>query len=288
MKNILLIGGHGMLGLPVARQLKHDGFSVSLLARSPDAVRSKLGDEFDVLKGDVEDKGSLESIFPGFDGVHVNLSGGPLPEDYDRIEHLGTANVAAAAKPSGIQRITYLTGTSSGPDHSYFYATAAKWAGEQAVHRAGIPYTIFRASWFMESLPLFATEDGVNLVGDHINPIHWLSASDYAAMVSKAYQSKAAENQTYYIYGPKGISISDAIKRYQAENRPELPLVRTSASDMISYAQSVNDHATEDFARLMNFFETFIEDKDPEPANMLLGAPTVTLDQWLNERQSTE
>ena len=40
MEGILILGGTGLLGAPVARRLQADGFPVRLLARDPDKARA--------------------------------------------------------------------------------------------------------------------------------------------------------------------------------------------------------------------------------------------------------
>jgi NAD dependent epimerase/dehydratase family enzyme len=42
VKKLLFIGGHGMLGRPVVRQMVKDGFEISVLARHPDIARQLL------------------------------------------------------------------------------------------------------------------------------------------------------------------------------------------------------------------------------------------------------
>jgi uncharacterized protein YbjT (DUF2867 family) len=51
-KTILVIGATGMLGKPVAQQLKADGFNVHLLARNPEKAQKLLGAEYEIVKGE--------------------------------------------------------------------------------------------------------------------------------------------------------------------------------------------------------------------------------------------
>jgi len=51
-KTILVIGATGMLGKPVAQQLKADGFNVRLLARNPEKAQKLLGAEYEIVKGE--------------------------------------------------------------------------------------------------------------------------------------------------------------------------------------------------------------------------------------------
>ena len=64
-KTILVIGGTGMLGKPVAQQLKADGFNLRLLARNPEKAQKLLGAGYEIVKGDVDDSTSLRAALTG-------------------------------------------------------------------------------------------------------------------------------------------------------------------------------------------------------------------------------
>jgi uncharacterized protein YbjT (DUF2867 family) len=108
-KHILVIGGTGMLGKPVAGQLKADGFKVRLLARNPEKARSLFGADYEIVKGDVGDPGSLRAALAGCDGVHISLKGGPTQADFERMDHIATRDIAQAAKETGVGRVTILS-----------------------------------------------------------------------------------------------------------------------------------------------------------------------------------
>ena len=177
---ILVVGGTGMLGEPVARQLLADGYAVRILSRNPQPAREKLGASFEIVRGDVEDSASLERALAGCAGVHINLMGGPRPEEYDRIEHLGAANVARAAATAGVERLTYLSGAPVSEENLHDPGTQAKFHAEAAIRASGVPYTIFRATWIMESLPLFIRGKRAIVIGRQPHPLHWVAAADYA------------------------------------------------------------------------------------------------------------
>lgn len=64
-KRILVIGATGMLGKPVARQFKADGFKVRLLVSTPEKAKSMLGDGYEIVKGDFEYAAALKSALGG-------------------------------------------------------------------------------------------------------------------------------------------------------------------------------------------------------------------------------
>ena len=69
---ILVIGGTGMLGLPVARQLKADGLDVTIMSSNVARAREKIGDEFKIIPGDVTDP---ESVRRGMEGCTSTPTG---------------------------------------------------------------------------------------------------------------------------------------------------------------------------------------------------------------------
>ena len=213
-KIILVIGGTGMLGKPVAQQLKTDGFNVRLLARNPEKAQKLLGEGYEIVKGDVDNHIALKEAMAGVDGVHISLKGGPSKADYDRMDHLATRDIAYAAKELGVGRVTILSAYAVSEEKADTPESRSKVKGEAALKSSGVPYTIFRASWFMETLPLFIQGKSMSLIGNQIHPLHWVAAEDYARMVSKSYQTDETLNKELYIFGPEAYTIGEAMKIY--------------------------------------------------------------------------
>ena len=67
----------------------------------------------------------------------------------------------------------------------------------------GVPYTIFRATFFMETLPRFVRRTRASLLGNQPHPWRWVAADDYARMVAAAYTTPAAANKLLTILGPE-------------------------------------------------------------------------------------
>jgi nucleoside-diphosphate-sugar epimerase len=51
-RRILVLGGTGLLGAPVARRLRADGFAVRVLSRDPEKARRMFGPSIEVVAGD--------------------------------------------------------------------------------------------------------------------------------------------------------------------------------------------------------------------------------------------
>ena len=281
----LVVGGSGMLGEPVARRLAAEGHRVRVLSRSPDRTRAKLGKQFEYAQGDVEDADSLRRALEGCTGVHVNLMGGPRAEDFDGVEHLGTKRIADLAAQANIERLTYLSGAPVAGKRWEDPATKAKSLAEQAIQQSGVPYTIFRVSWMMESLELFVRGKNAIIIGTQAHPVRWIAADDYAKLVASAYRLPEAANKTFFVVGPEGLSKADAMRAYIEVVRPELKLRFMPVWLMKAIAAlSFNAQLQGDVSR-MAFYDTIGDDfGDPNESNRILGPATTTLRQWCEQQ----
>ncbi len=281
-KTILVIGGTGMLGKPVAQQLKADGFNVRLLARNPEKAQKLLGAGYEIVKGDVDNTAALKEAMIGVDGVHISLKGGPSDADFDRMDHIATRDIAQAAKELGVGRVTILSAYAVSEEKADTPESRSKVKGEAALKSSGVPYIIFRASWFMETLPLFVQGKSISLIGNQIHPLHWIAVEDYARMVSKSYQTDETLNRELYIFGPEALSMGEAMKIYAEYAGVKVAPMSTT---MLSILGTLTFNAEwKGMSVLMKHYENWGEDGSPEEADRLLGAPVITLKEWCNKR----
>jgi uncharacterized protein YbjT (DUF2867 family) len=276
IQSILVIGGSGMLGIPVVRHLIAVGHNVRVLTRSPENTRQRLGAGCEIVQGDVEDLSSLERAMTGCQAVHINLSGGP---DTD-LERRGAEAAALAAAKMGLERITYLSGASVREENIWFAGTRARYFAEAAIRACGVPYTIFKAHYFMETLLRFIHGDLALQIGRQPTPYPWIAAGDYARMVSRSYFLQEAAGKELYIYGPQALTMRQALQTYCRIVRPDLRLVYLPlwASGII--ARLGRRRELQAALPFFRYIEKVHAGGDPAEANALLGAPTTTLDAW--------
>ncbi|MBK8618241.1 MAG: NAD(P)H-binding protein [Anaerolineales bacterium] len=279
-KTILVIGGTGMLGKPVAQQLKADGFNVRLLARNPEKAQKLLGAGYEIVKGDVDNTAALKEAMIGVDGVHISLKGGPSDADFDRMDHIATRDIAQAAKEKGVGRVTILSAYAVSEEKADTPESRSKLKGEAALKSSGVPYTIFRASWFMESLPLFIQGKSMSLIGNQIHPLHWIAVEDYARMVAKSYQTDETLNKELYIFGPETYTMGEAMKIYTSLAAPEVKISPISTKMLSVLGTLTFNTEWKSTAILMTHYERHGEDGSPEEADRLLGKPNTTLSEW--------
>lgn len=279
-ETILVVGATGLLGEPVARRLAESGHTVRVLSRNLDKARGLFGDQFQAVQGNVEDEDSLRKAMIGCTGVHLNLSGSS--------ERCG-AQVAAkvASEIDGMKRITVITGATTCEQNAWFPGTRAKLEAEKALKESGVPYTIFRCTMFMESLPKWCGNNSKALiVGEQDTLWHWVAAEDYANMVARAYMFlEQSANKTLYVYGPEALTMEHALKIYVQMCAPQATIEHVPfwQARLVSWLIPGNEHLRKVVLPWMDYFTKVQElgDKtDIDEANKVLGAPTVTVRVW--------
>jgi uncharacterized protein YbjT (DUF2867 family) len=107
-----------------------------------------------------------------------------------------------------------------------------------------------------------------------------VAASDFGAMVSRAYEVPEAANQDLVVYGPEAMTIQQALRIYRDIVRPDLrcltiPIPVMGAADRLFMRGKLT--AT---LQLMRLLERFGERGDPSMAQRLLGTPSTTVREW--------
>jgi uncharacterized protein YbjT (DUF2867 family) len=197
---IVVIGGSGLIGSRVVALLNEAGHEA--LAASPrNGINAVTGE-------------GLGEALAGADAV-VDVANAPSWEaqavlDFFRTSarNLGTAEMAAGVRHHVVLSIV---GCERSPENAYFVAKVAQ---EDAVKTAGVPFTIVRATQFMEfigGIADFSTQGGTVRVGDGLfQPI---AADDVAASLAQVATS-APLNGTVDIAGPDRAPFAEIVARY--------------------------------------------------------------------------
>ena len=276
---ILVIGGTGMLGEPVARQLQAAGFGVRIFSRNINKARARFGEPFEVAAGDVEDETSLNAAVQGCEAIHVNLHGLFDPD----LERRAMQVICRVAKQNNLERISYLSGASVCEENAWFPDTRARLLAEKNIQDSGVAYTIFRASYFMETLRNFVRGKMLLQIGRHPHPYQWVASSDYARMVMRAYQIPAAANKIFYVCGPQSLTVRQALEVVQQEVHLDYRIVYLPLWAAGWVARLGKRHELQSVLPFFDYCEkikVFLSGS-PDEANALLGAPDTNLTEWV-------
>ncbi|OJB34097.1 NmrA family transcriptional regulator [Burkholderia ubonensis] len=197
---IVVIGGSGLIGSRVVTLLGEAGHQV--LAASPrTGVNTITGEGLTDALTDAD--------------VVVDVANAPSWEPQAVLDFFRTSarNLGKAEVAAGVRHHVALSivGCDRMPENGYF---AAKVAQEEAIEAAGVPYTIVRATQFMEfiaGIADFGTEGGTVRIGDGLfQPI---AAEDVAVLLAQIALA-APLNGTVEIAGPDRAPFAEIVARY--------------------------------------------------------------------------
>ncbi|MFP4891626.1 SDR family oxidoreductase [Paraburkholderia sp. EG304] len=197
---IVVIGGSGLIGSRVVKLLGEAGHEA--IAASPrTGVNAVTGE-------------GLSNALAGADVV-VDVANAPSWEPQAVLDFFraSTRNLGKAEVAAGVRHHVALSivGCERTPENAYFVAKVAQ---EEAIEAAGVPYTIVRATQFMEFIGAIAdagTEGGTVRVGDGLfQPI---AADDVAAILAQVALATPL-NGTVDIAGPDREPFAAIVSRY--------------------------------------------------------------------------
>ncbi len=227
---VMLTGASGFVGSHVLRELLRHGHRVHALVHRTGKlkVHDRAITEF---AGSITDPQSLAPALAGCRSV-IHLVGiikEKRQATFERIHVEGTRNLLAASKAAGtVERFVHMSALGSRPNAPARYHQS-KWAAEELVRHAGIPFVIFRPSlihgpdgeftmmlrnWSHgKAAPyFFMPYFGSGFFGQRnthrIQPVH---VDDVAMAFAGALTNDLATNHTYDIAGPSSYSWPDML-----------------------------------------------------------------------------
>jgi uncharacterized protein YbjT (DUF2867 family) len=197
---IVVIGGTGLIGSKTVAILRQGGHEV--VAASPNTGVNSITGE------------GLKEAMAGTQVV-IDLANSPSFEDRAVLEFFETSgrNLLTADAASGVRHHVALSivGTDRTQDNGYFRAKVAQ---EKLIEASGIPYTIIRATQFLEFLGAIAASatDG-NIVRLSPGLFQPIAADDVAAIVADLALT-APRRGIVEIAGPERAPFDEIVARY--------------------------------------------------------------------------
>ncbi|CAB3768913.1 SDR family oxidoreductase [Paraburkholderia humisilvae] len=198
--NIVVIGGTGLIGRKVVKNLRARGHSV--IAASPASGVNTITGE------------GLRDALVGANVV-IDLSNSPSFEDQAVLEFFETSgrNLFAAEIEAGVQHHVALSivGTDRLAQSGYF---RGKIAQEKRIRESGVPYTIIQSTQFFEFLSGISQSGSegknVRIPSAFFQPI---SSDDVAAAVAD-FVVESPRNGVVEIAGPDRVRLAELVRRY--------------------------------------------------------------------------
>ena len=111
INRVLVVGATGQTGRLVVQELQRHGFAVRAFARDADKASRILGDEIEIVTGDVKDPASLPPAMAGMDAVisAIGARSATGPDRPEKVDYEGVRNLAQAAAAAGIRHFVLVS-----------------------------------------------------------------------------------------------------------------------------------------------------------------------------------
>jgi len=289
IRSIAVVGATGMLGAPVTKTLKQEGFSVTAVVRDMQKAHRKLGTGFYLSKGDLRDRNSLRTAFADVDYVYLSLSTAPDEKSSDfKTEIDGLKNVIEAAKSARVKRIGMLSSLVKDYDDIDWWVFDIKREACKILLEADIPATIYYPSNFYENLSeLQLKGNRVMLAGDQTTQSWWIAASDYGKQITESFRvdGEHSENREYTVQGPEPFSMEKAadefIRHYSGKKLKKMKAPMWMFKLLKPFSEKI------DFQyHIISAINQYDEHFQSEETWKALGKPETTLAEWTKKRSS--
>jgi uncharacterized protein YbjT (DUF2867 family) len=269
---VLIIGASGLLAKPIIEEFDIAGFQLRLFSRNVN--QSMFKKEYEIVQGDALNENDLDKAMNGCDAVHITIS------------NVNEALVVKAIVDSAIQKeiklISYVSGCTVAQENRWFPMIENKYQAEQFIINSGIPFLIFRPTWFFETLGLMVRDGKAMVLGNQPNPSHWVAANDFARMVATAYTTSESINNIFFVHGPEEYLMKDLLEKYCKNLFPDIKKVSNVPLWMIKLIAVLSGNKElKNAASLFGYFEKVSELGNPAETNKLLGKPEITFEKWI-------
>lgn len=212
---VLVVGATGQLGSAITRKLIASGAKVRALARNREKL-ARFEPDAEIAPVDFRDVPKLTEACRGVEQIvaTANNNMGQGPTSPAKVDLSGYQNLCAAARNTGVRRLTYVSfkGVSQDAPVDIF---RIKWYIEDAIRRSGVPHVMLRPTAFMDVWidQIFAKsirEKGVTTIfGDGTAVSNYIAVDDVAEFAVKILSRADVVNEAVDAGGPSNISQND-------------------------------------------------------------------------------
>ena len=208
MQRVLVLGATGDQGHPLLGRLIAAGMVPVAALRNRQALASTEFANVETIEASLYDPQSMIAAAKGMDGIAANL---PFVFDRDLARQLG-ANIAAAARANGIQKIVFNTSCHVEDNDIGNPAHDGRRDIEQAIIGSGSEYVILEPKVFMDNMIRSWNKPSIVKQGIFAYParpdlkISWICLDDIAAYMVEALARNDLPSGRYRIGGPEALS----------------------------------------------------------------------------------
>lgn len=221
-RKILITGGTGYVGGRLIPLLSNrTDIQLRLMARNPEYLRARVGEDIEILQGDVMDPSTLNAALKGIETAFYLIHSMGSGRDFEDDDRRAAYHFAMAAKQAGVKRIIYLGGLGDQREHLSKHLRSRHEVGN--VLRQSLAQVIeFRASIIIGSgslsfelirsltqkLPVMICPRWVSV---RAQPI---AIEDVLSYLNQSIDHPKGDSCVYEIGGPNQVSYRDLMQEY--------------------------------------------------------------------------
>jgi nucleoside-diphosphate-sugar epimerase len=190
-------------------------------------------------------------------------------------------NIIAISKKAGVQRIAYISGSSVRKENAVHPMIISHLKGERLVMESGIPWSIFRPTMILDTLPRYANNGKPFIIGNQPHKWSWIHTDDIARMVCNSFSKVEAENKKFTLFGPDSLTFNEAVDKFNAEFQPGF---KKSKSTPLWMAKLMSVFIGKNLKYAVSIFQYFTnhpQEGNPGEANRILGKPIVGIEKFI-------
>lgn len=289
-KDILIVGGTGVLGRALVERLRRDDRRLTVMSRFPEKHRQLASTGTELVRGDLTEPQSLAQACRGKSVViaaaHSMIGRGRYASA--RVDGKGMTALMDVASQEGVKHLIFLSVIGARPDHPIdFWRT--KWKAEQHLISSGLPYTIIRCAAFMEwhvyeFIGKQVLANGkVFIPGSGENPISFVSVRDVAALIDICVDSPSLRSRTIVIAGPEHATRNEIARMY-GERAHRQVVIRHISRPVLGVLKTILRPFHEGISRVLDVSAwTDHEDQlaNPDPLLSALPLPMTKLSDFI-------
>ena len=220
---ILVLGGTGHYGRNIVASLVDRGQPVRVLSRNAANARRILGDEVEIVQGDITSKESVIEALKGVGGIVVSVSAfsPKLIRRLGLIERDSVLVVLDEAQKAGVSRVVYISVYDIDEDllaRLNVDLETAKIRGEieATLARLDLNWTVLGAPPSMEMFFAMIRGDTMMVPGGGPPALPTVSSADVGEIAAQTVLRDDLHGKRIRMVGPEAISFPEAAKRISA------------------------------------------------------------------------
>ncbi|MGD8536167.1 MAG: NAD(P)H-binding protein, partial [Candidatus Aminicenantes bacterium] len=216
---IIVFGGTGYYGRYIVRSLIRKGEDVKVLSRDKARAKKILGDEPEIIEGDITRRESVIESLKGTKAIILSISAfhPKLIRKIRRIERDAVLMILKKAKSTGIARVVYLSGYEMRENFLRNLRLqkfgAIKIEIEKALIGSELNWTILGCAPSMELFFTFLKKDKMIAPGGGAKAIPCISSQDVGEIAAQAVLRSDLKGKRFRLTGPEAFTFPQAAQR---------------------------------------------------------------------------